>query len=122
MMQVRDLMTPNVISLRSTESVGAAREVLRDHKIHHLLVIDDGAVVGALSYRDIAGIADTVTLAEVMCRDIVFVDADAPVRSAASLMIGRTTGCLPVTSEGSLQGIITTTDLLRQISKRAPSH
>ena len=115
-------MTATVISLRSTETVGAAREVLREHKIHHLLVIDDGSVVGALSYRDIAGIADGVTLGEVMCRDIVFVDADAPVRSAASLMIGRTTGCLPVMSNGDLKGIITTTDLLRQISKRASSH
>lgn len=115
-------MTPEVISLRSTDTVGAARAVLLDHRIHHLLIIDSGKVVGALSYREIAGKADAVKLSEVMSRDVLFVDADAPARNAASMMFGRSTGCLAVSSGGVLSGIITATDLLRQTPKRVPAH
>jgi acetoin utilization protein AcuB len=115
-MQVSDIMTARVVSVSPTDTVEVARQTLRSHRIHHLLVIDRGNVVGALSSRDLAGSPDGRLVSEVMSSDVTPVDSSAPLRSAAALMIGRTTGCLPVVADGKLAGIVTTTDLLRQIS------
>ncbi len=48
-----DLMTSPVISITSTDSVIEILVLMKDHHIRHLPVIDDGALVGMLSLRDI---------------------------------------------------------------------
>lgn len=115
-MYVRDLMTPRVISITPMETLGAARQQLRENRIHHLLVIDKESVVGVLSYRDLIGREDAVRVADVMSRDIVTVEPWETVRSAASRMLGRTHGCLPVVNAGKVTGVLTTTDLIRAVS------
>lgn len=115
-MLVRDVMTPRVVSVAPESSLAAARQQLREHRIHHLIVVDHGSVVGLLSYRDMSGKKDEVTVREVMARDFATVDPETPVKRAAALMIGKTTGCLPVLDRGAIAGIITTTDLLRVVS------
>jgi acetoin utilization protein AcuB len=109
-------MTPEVISVKSTDTLATARVQLRDHRIHHLLVIDDEAVVGVISYRDLIGKNDTDRVAQVMSNDLATCEPWETVRNAATRMIGRTHGCLPVMEAGKLAGIITTTDLLRAVS------
>lgn len=118
-MLVQDVMTRKVISVRSSDTVAVAREVLRSNRIHHLLVIDAGPVVGTLSYRDLAGHGDNEVIRDVMSRDFREVESAAPLKAAAALMVGGSSGCLPVLAGGKLAGIITTTDLLRQLSARA---
>lgn len=115
-MYVRELMTAGVISVAPRDTLGAARRILREHRIHHLIVLDRGVLAGILSYRDLTGRGDERLVEEVMSRDLVTVEPWATVRNAASLMIGRTTGCLPVVDRGEVTGIITTTDLLRAVA------
>jgi CBS domain-containing protein len=43
------------------------------------------------------------------------VEPDTAIRDAAHLMAERKIGCLPVLSEGSLVGLVTTTDILRYV-------
>ena len=109
-------MTSRVVAVKPADSLAAARRALRENRIHHLLVIDDGHVVGLISYRDLIGKGDTASVAEVMSRDVITVEPWDTVRNAAAMMIGRTHGCLPVVEGGNVTGIITTTDLLRAVS------
>jgi CBS domain-containing protein len=115
-MYVRDLMTRRIISVQPSDTLATARRALRDNRIHHLLVIDRGRVVGVLSYREMAGREDTDWVAEVMSRDVQSVAPTDTLKNAASMMLGRKHGCLPVMESGKVTGIITTTDLLRAVT------
>lgn len=109
---VRDLMTRTIISTEPEETVEAARGKLRNNHIHHLLVVEGGKVVGVLSHRDLMA-TPKLKVADVMHREVVSVDAASSLKRAAALMLGGTSGCLPVIEDGQLAGIITTTDLMR---------
>ena len=120
-MYVRDLMTPGVVAVRPSDSLAVARQQLRDNRIHHLVVLDNGRVVGVMSFRDLIGKGDTETVGAVMSRDVVTVQPWDTVRNAAAMMLGRTHGCLPVMDQGQVAGIITTSDLLRAVSVSRPA-
>lgn len=119
-MRIGDVMTPSPITIGPRESCAAAREKLRKHHIHHLLVVDDGQVAGAVSVRELTGKRDNELVRNLMVNDIGIGSADMTVREAASMMIGRSSGCLPILDKvGRVIGIITTTDLLRLMSRPA---
>ena len=117
-MYVRDLMTPKVISVQPSDTLADARRELRDHRIHHLLVMDANRVVGLLSYRDLIGKNEEQQVDAVMSRDVCTVEPWDTLKAAAEMMLGRTHGCLPVIESGRVTGIITTTDLLRAVTAK----
>lgn len=119
-MRIGDVMTPNPITVDPQETCAAAREKLQKHRIHHLLVVDQGQVTGALSVRELTGKRDHELVRSLMVDDIAIGSAEMTVREAARLMIGRSAGCLPVLDKvGRVIGILTTTDLLRLMSRPA---
>lgn len=119
-MRIGDVMTPNVITIGSRETIAAAREALRSNRIHHLVVVDEGRIAGSISVRELTGRRDAELIRDVMVRQIATISADATIREAATLMIGRSAGCLPILDKlGRIAGIITTTDLLRLLSRNA---
>ena len=119
-MRIGDVMTPNPITIGPRESCAAAREKLRSHHIHHLLVVDQGQVIGAVSVRELVGKRDHQLIRDLMVEDIAIASSETTVREAASMMIGRSSGCLPILDKlGRVIGIITTTDLLRLMSRPA---
>lgn len=119
-MHVRELMSARVISVSPTDSLATAREQLRTHRIHHLLVLDRKRIVGVLSYRDLIGKADGLNVGEVMSRDVVTVVPTDTIRNAAARLLGRSHGCAAVVESGEVTGVLTTTDLLHAISARPP--
>lgn len=109
-------MTRGVISVSPGDTVKVARDRLRVNQIHHLLVLDAGAVAGVVAMRDLAGKADALPVRDVMTTEVATIDVDSSLRRAASLMIRGTTGCLPVVENGKVVGIVTTTDLMRVLN------
>lgn len=51
--KVRDVMTPKVYCCTSTTSSDAVRNLLREKRIRHVPVVDDGRLVGMLSIGDL---------------------------------------------------------------------
>ena len=51
--RVDEIMTTEVISVPSTQAVDSALNLMTDHHIRHLPVVDDGLVVGVASLGDI---------------------------------------------------------------------
>lgn len=115
-MYVKDLMTSGVVLVTPSDSLAIAREKLRVHQIHHLIVAERGTVTGIVSYRDLIGKDDMELVADVMTTDVVTVEPWETVRVAATKMIGRAHGCLPVIEGGRVAGIVTSTDLIHAVS------
>jgi CBS domain-containing protein len=50
---VADLMTPKLVTAAPTDGVGDAMEIMRVQRIRHLPIMEDGAMVGIVSIRDV---------------------------------------------------------------------
>ncbi|HEY8233013.1 MAG TPA: CBS domain-containing protein [Vicinamibacteria bacterium] len=130
--KVRDLMTAKVTTLGRNDRVDLADEMLAMGRIRHLPIVEEGAVVGIVSQRDLfrSGLAAATGIGtntrkkllqgllvkEIMNEPVITVDPDATVQAAARLMVENKIGCLPVVSEGRLQGLLTETDVLRYVA------
>jgi acetoin utilization protein AcuB len=91
-----------------------ADEVARSHDVRHLLVVDEGAVIGVLCRCDLfprPGADETV--ADRMSREVFAVPPGATLADAVAAMSGLGIGCLPVVAGGLLVGVLTRGDLRR---------
>lgn len=116
-------MTRDVVTLKETQNLAKADELLRLHRIRHLPVVRQEKLVGLITHRDLLRAAAThatdpaaqpLWAADIMTRDVQTVRPDTPLRRAVTLMLEHKYGCLPVVDEGGvLQGILTEADLVR---------
>jgi len=120
-MRVEDLMTTRVLTVSAGESAEHALALMRERRIHHLVVVQNRDVVGVVSSRDLesAGSFRQVQVVEdVMTSPAVTAAPDMTLRQAANLLRGRSIGCLPVVDRDSdLLGILTITDLLEALGR-----
>lgn len=123
-MRIQDIMSTQVKTIASNASIAEARSLMKAEAIHHLLVHDQGAVVGVVSDRDLGGRVgfrgadgEARTVAEIMSRPVVTAPPNTTIRQAANLLRGRTIGCLAVMDRQRPIGIVTTTDLLELIGR-----
>ena len=129
-MRISEAMTGHVRTVPPTMSAVDAHSLMKTAKVHHLVVTRAARVVGVLSARDISPqgrqpkIPDGVTVEDLMSSPVVTIESGETVRKAANLMQGRTVGCLPVTKDGTLVGIVTLSDLLQLLGRGAdrPNH
>jgi CBS domain-containing protein len=120
---VGELMTRDVVTLKETQNLAKADELLRLHRIRHLPVLRQGKLVGLVTHRDLLRAAavhatdpasQPLWAADVMTRDVDTVRADTPLKDAVALMLRHKYGCLPVVdAHGGLLGILTEADLVR---------
>jgi CBS domain-containing protein len=118
---VQDMMTPDPITLPETASLVDAAQKMREAGIGDVVVLDDGAVCGIVTDRDIVvrGIAEgrdprSTTLAEVCSRELTTLSPDDQVGTAARLMREHAVRRLPVVKRGRPVGILTIGDLAVQ--------
>jgi acetoin utilization protein AcuB len=133
-MHVRDLMSRSVVTVGASDSCQAAVRRMYEHKIRHLPVVEsDGRLVGIVTDRDlrhhlfapgifpkvgevaVRTILEAVPVSAVMSTPVICVQPGDPLETAAAHMLEDKVGSLPVVENGRPVGIITETDLLRQI-------
>lgn len=132
---VKTFMTGSPISIEAGESALGALDLMVEHGIRHLPVVDaDRRVVGVLSFDDLRAafpqpIALTrppgpeerfdlldISVGEVMTYTPFTATAHTSLDDAAALLAERRIGCLPILDEsGRLDGIITETDMLQAL-------
>jgi CBS domain-containing protein len=119
---VRDLMTKEVVTLTPDAPVQDAISSFAEHRFRHLLVAEAGRVVGVLSDRDVLRFlarnpgAGETPVAQVMTKTPIAIQPRASISDAIRLILHNRINCLPVVAEdGMVQGILTTTDLLRAL-------
>jgi acetoin utilization protein AcuB len=130
-MFVADWMTKQVITVGPGESVSHAMRLMKDKGIKHLPVVENGAVVGVISDRDIRAYTPSkataldvyeinyllaqATVKDAMGPQLATTTPDTPIEQAAQLLLDRDIGCLPVIDKGLLVGIISDRDIFRAL-------
>jgi acetoin utilization protein AcuB len=103
-----------------------AAEIMREHRIRHVPVVDGDRVVGMVSDRDVRPYfaakgrgdgAEPSRLERLSVREIMTplpfsVSTSATLREAAELVCREKIGALPVLEHGKLVGIVSAEDLL----------
>ena len=116
--QIRELMTPNPVSMPGTASVHEAARAMRDADIGDVIVIEHNQVCGIITDRDIAVrvVAEakdpaSTALADICSHSLLTVTPTDSVEHAVRLMRTHTIRRLPVVEEGKAVGIVSLGDL-----------
>ncbi len=127
---VGDIMTAKVLTVDMDRSLNDVRRIFERSAFHHLIVVEEGKLVGLVSDRDVfravspfVGTSterscDAFTLRkhvhQIMTRLPETTTADSPAEDACRLMLESRVSCLPVVNErGACVGIVTIRDIAR---------
>ena len=117
---LKDVMTPNPITCRSTATLCDAAAQMAQQDIGDVVVVDDssGSVCGVVTDRDIVVRAlaqgldpATTTLGDICTRDLITLTGDDTAADAVSLMRTHTVRRIPVMSDGHAVGVVSLGDL-----------
>ena len=121
-MKVREIMTSDVISVYEDHEIEDAARLLARHRISGLPVLNAaGALIGLVTELDLIARAGR-TVAEVMSRGVISVSPDTDIEALASLLANRRIRRVPVMEGDKLVGIVSRSDLVRQIAMRWVCH
>ena len=131
----REIMMGSPVTLTPDDTLDLANDVISLGRIRHIPVIDGGKLVGLLSERDLIGAAanrifglkqksrsallKAELIKNVMKKRVVTVAPETPIKELARLMAEKKIGCVPVVDNGTLVGLITTTNVLRYLEEIA---
>jgi len=125
-MKVRQVMTPNPVSLDAGAAVMEAAEAMRQNAIGDVVVRKDGKLCGIATDRDIvvrvlgAGKDPKSTDIESICsHELLTVSPDEEIANAVKLMRQHAIRRLPVVDDGALVGIVSLGDLAQTMDRRS---
>ena len=132
-MTARELMTPNPVTVTVEESLADAWDLMRELDIRHVPVVEDGALVGMLSDRDLGHLdmarmvmgegTDALRrelarpIIDVMRSDVIFVEPETGLNDVIALLVEHKVGALPVVQPDTREvlGIVSYIDVLRAV-------
>ena len=129
---VAEVMTTDLLTLKLTDTLRLADDMLNLAQIRHFPVVNGENVAGIVNQDDLlhASMASLVqhpkdspraVLGAVMVKDIMkpatVIAPDMPIRAAAKTMVEKAIEALVVVRDGKLLGLVTRTDLLRELAK-----
>lgn len=116
-METAKRMTPKLITVAPRDSLAKAKALMDSGNFRHLLVLEDGRLIGILSDRDMrlhSGYLDSTRVDAVMTSDPVTITPTTTVEEAARLMLRLKISAVPVVDfDGKPVGILSTSDILR---------
>ncbi|GAA4244216.1 CBS domain-containing protein [Winogradskyella psychrotolerans] len=132
---ISTIMSTDIIALNREDDLERAELLFKRHKIRHIPVVNEGVIIGMLSYTDLLRIsfADAVdeteteietlvynmfTIDQVMAKNVVTIPSDATIKEVAKILAEKEFHALPVVDKGRLVGIVTTTDLINYLLKQ----
>lgn len=127
---IKTVMTPFPYSVDGNASVNEALQFMRQHKIRHLPVTEDGELAGIISDRDIKLMlgpdfaypeGSDLKVRSAMIADSYIVDLSTPLDEVLGHMAEHRLGSALVTLKGKLVGVFTSTDACRAFTEHLPS-
>jgi len=115
---VRDVMTPNPITLAETTTIRDAAQAMRERDVGDVLVVRDRSIYGIVTDRDIVVRSDAdgcdpnrTTIGEICSTSLAQVGPDEPIDRAVAVMRETAVRRLPVVDGNVLVGIVSLGDL-----------
>ncbi len=112
-MKVKDIMNKAVVIDKDINVKEAAR-IMADRKIGSLIIADKDRILGIITDTDVLRNISKLEskISKVMSRNVVTIDQEESIDSAAREMRNNKIKRLPVVKNDKLVGIITATDLI----------
>lgn len=134
-MSVKRIMSTSVVTVSMDDPLSSVKDIFDRHGFHHVLVVEEGRLVGVVSDRDLLkamsphlGKASETTrdLAslnkrahQIMSRRLVTLGADASIHDAIATFNEHRISCIPIVDgENHPVGIVSWRDILRAIHPR----
>ena len=116
-MKVHEWMTRNPVTVSKDEDVRGCMDLMTEHSIRHLPVVEDQKLVGFVTESDLREVSSTsstkgASIEDFMVRGPITVTPDTDIEDAAKLIYYHKIGGLPVVDDEEFVGIITVVDLL----------
>lgn len=128
-MYIKDYMSTNLITITPETSVVKASDLLKQHDINRLPVLENGQLVGlitkevisknspsgatSLSAHEVNYLLEKTTAKDIMVKKVMTIGPDNMIEEAASIMRANNIGVLVVTEGSHLVGIITDKDIFK---------
>ncbi len=131
---VADYMSNKIITASSEMSIGSAAKSMIDNGFRRLPVIRDDVLIGIVTASDIMrflGSGDIfnklatgnakevfeIPVRTLIKKDVIFTRSEVDLGEAASVMLDKNVGSLPILEDGELRGIITERDFVRALAE-----
>jgi predicted transcriptional regulator len=125
---VSHIMTSQMQTANITQTIEEVKEMMDKNNIRHIPVVSGDQLTGIVSNTDImrasyivdydggsVAIYNGLSLEKLMVKNVESVEADTPIKDAAEILVNKEFHALPVTENGKLVGIVTTTDLVKYL-------
>lgn len=115
-MLARHRMTANPVTISPKDTLATARDFMTKGKFRRLPVVQDGALVGILTDRDIlrfVGSEDRTRVDGAMTESPLTISPTTPVEEAVRLMRKHQVSGLPVVEGAKVTGILTASDVMQ---------
>ena len=120
---VEDIMTKELISVNITTPAFQIAKMMELAEIGAVLVKEDGTHVGIITDRDFAtkitanNLPLDTPVEKIMSSPLITINHKEPISVAAKMMSHKKVRKLAVAENGKIVGLITSTDLVNQITK-----
>jgi acetoin utilization protein AcuB len=112
-------------AIEAHQPIALAQEIMQEHGLRHLPVLEEDVVVGEVSERDLRvwglrpALGETTSIRHIMIEDPFLIDPGAPLQEVATEMAERKIGCAIVVQGGRLVGMFTVSDAMRALARLA---
>jgi CBS domain-containing protein len=121
---VSEIMSSHVVTINSDKTALDAAILMKEKRISSLIVQDNEELLGIITERDFVKrvcandkTSSEVKISELMSKIQTYAAPDTPVDVAVQRMINNRIRRLPVISNGKVIGIITVTDLAKELRR-----
>jgi CBS domain-containing protein len=118
--KVNEIMTRNIVTLNPQETIQEAAQLMNQHNIGAIPVVENGEVCGVITDRDItiratsSGLPTNTPVSRCMTEGITVVKPDMDIHEAANLMAREQIRRLPVVENNQVVGMLAIGDLAEQ--------
>ncbi len=130
---VSEIMSTNLHVLDKDASIAEAGQLFKNHKIHHIPIVEDGLLIGLISKSDFLFFKrgflenqddakmeeirlNNYQVSHIMTKGIATMEPEERINIALEIFKENIFHAIPVTKNKELMGIVTTYDIIKHLA------